>query len=235
MRGRIVVAAVAAGAFVAAGQSMASGEGHPENEEFAPLAAGDAAASFGSAAAEDSRDGMGGQAPKMMTVAKTSDNNEVQKLFKSERIAKQRAEEEAARQAAIAEAKRPKFVAPAEGIFTSGYGGRWGTTHYGIDIANSVGTPIVAAADGVVIEAGPASGFGQWIRVQHSDGTITVYGHIATIEVNEGETVKAGDEIATMGNEGFSTGPHLHFEVWDASGTKTNPLPWLEEHGVSVY
>lgn len=236
MRGRIVVAAVAAGAFAAAGQSIAVGEGDQgENDDFTALPTGDAAASFGEAASDDSHQGMGGANANVLAVAHEAEaNNEVEKLYKSERIAEQRAEAEAERIAAAKEAARPKFVSPAEGSFTSGYGGRWGTTHYGIDIANSIGTPIRSAADGQVIEAGSASGFGQWIRVQHTDGTVTVYGHIDTIDVYEGQSVQAGDQIATMGNQGFSTGPHLHFEVWDAGGMKINPIPWMNEHGIPV-
>ncbi|MFC7617831.1 M23 family metallopeptidase [Actinokineospora soli] len=117
-------------------------------------------------------------------------------------------------------------------MFTSGFGARWGTTHYGIDIANHVGTPIVSAADGYVIEAGTASGFGLWLRIQHDDGTIGVYGHIDDYVVREGERVKAGELIAHMGNRGQSTGPHLHFEIWDSEGHKMNPTSWLNRHGI---
>ncbi|WP_037332114.1 M23 family metallopeptidase [Saccharopolyspora rectivirgula] len=228
-RGRVVVAAVAAGAFAAAGQSLAAGEGHaaPDHDDFNPR---DAGATFSSAAAETDKTNPESQAatPEVLPVAKVTDaSEEAEKLAKSARIAEERA-------AALAEAMRPKFVKPAEGYFTSGFGGRWGTIHYGIDIANSKGTPIYSVADGVVIEAGPASGFGLWVRVQHEDGSISVYGHVNTILVNEGETVKAGDQIATMGNRGFSTGPHLHFEIWNTSGKKINPLPWLRERGISL-
>ena len=228
-RGRVVVAAVAAGAFAAAGQSLAAGEGHaaPDHDDFNPR---DAGATFSSAAAETDKTNPESQAatPEVLPVAKVTDaSEEAEKLAKSARIAEERA-------AALAEAMRPKFVKPAEGYFTSGFGGRWGTIHYGIDIANSKGTPIYSVADGVVIEAGPASGFGLWVRVQQEDGSISVYGHVNTILVNEGETVKAGDQIATMGNRGFSTGPHLHFEIWNASGKKINPLPWLRERGISL-
>ncbi|RCW46667.1 murein DD-endopeptidase MepM/ murein hydrolase activator NlpD [Halopolyspora algeriensis] len=245
-----MVAAVAAGAFAAAGQAMAAEEEQADtgHDEYAPLASGqNAAASFGSVAdASDtasagdtakSANGVGGAAPapQVLPVAKPSESDaEVRQLAKSERIAKERAAAEAARQAALREARQPDYVAPAEGRFTSGYGGRWGTTHYGIDIANSTGTPIKAVAEGTVIEAGSASGFGLWVRILHDDGTVTVYGHINTITVNEGERVEAGDQIATMGNRGFSTGTHLHFEVWNTSGKKINPVPWLREHGVDV-
>lgn len=232
-RGRLVVAAVAAGAFVAAGQSMATGEeAHPNTgkDDTHPAFGLATSASFGTVAAEDSLNSMGGAAPapEVLPAVKIPDTSaEVQKLAKSERISKERAR-------TAAEANRPKFVRPAEGQFTSGFGGRWGSTHYGIDFANSKGTPIVSAADGEVIEAGAASGFGMWVRVQHDDGTITVYGHVNTITAHEGEEVRAGEQIATMGNRGFSTGTHLHFEVWNPSGKKINPAPWLEEHGIEV-
>ncbi|GLZ33609.1 peptidase [Lentzea sp. NBRC 105346] len=142
--------------------------------------------------------------------------------------------QEQARLAAEAEARRPKCVRPAQGTFTSGFGARWGTSHNGIDIANAIGTPILSAMDGVVVEAGPASGFGLWVRVQHEDGTITVYGHVDTIVAFAGTKVKAGQQIATMGNRGQSTGPHLHFEVWAGGSTKINPLGWLAERGVQI-
>ncbi len=125
-------------------------------------------------------------------------------------------------------------VRPAAGVFTSGYGARWGVTHYGIDIANRIGTPIRAVQDGVVVESGPASGFGMWVRVLHADGFTTVYGHLHRSLVSAGQRVKAGQQIALMGNRGYSTGPHLHFEVWDAAGRKLNPVPWLASRGVRV-
>ncbi|WP_367138035.1 M23 family metallopeptidase [Saccharothrix sp. HUAS TT1] len=142
------------------------------------------------------------------------------------RVAAQKAAEEAAR--------RPKAVKPAEGSFTSGFGARWGTTHYGVDIANSIGTPILSAMDGVVVEAGPASGFGLWVRVQHADGTITIYGHVNETLVAAGQQVLAGQQIATMGNRGQSTGPHLHFEVWLNGSQKVDPIGWLGERGIGL-
>ena len=234
-RGRVVVAAVAAGAFAAAGQSLAAGEGTASPDE--DFNAGDAAGSLNTAMAADgqqqpSHRGVGGSAPApaMLPVAKSTDvSDEIEQITKSEQISSAR---EAARKAAEAESMRPKYHLPALGNFTSGFGGRWGTSHYGIDIANSKGTPIYAAADGVVIEAGPASGFGMWVRVQHDDGYISVYGHVNSILAEEGQQVQAGDEIATMGNRGFSTGPHLHFEIWNSSGKKINPLPWMREHDI---
>lgn len=127
-----------------------------------------------------------------------------------------------------------KVVLPAEGTFTSGYGPRWGSMHRGIDIANVPGTPIYAAMDGTVINAGPAQGFGKWVRIQHDDGTITVYGHMRSFSVAVGQRVTAGQQIAEMGSEGYSTGPHLHFEVMPTATTWTDPKPWLAERGVFV-
>lgn len=122
---------------------------------------------------------------------------------------------------------------PAVGRLTSTYGARDGRIHFGIDIANSIGTPILSAMAGRVIDSGPASGFGLWVRVQHADGLITVYGHINESLVSVGQQVAAGEQIATLGNRGRSSGPHLHFEVHE-DGNKIDPLPWLRANGVNI-
>ena len=114
---------------------------------------------------------------------------------------------------------------PSVGVISSLWGD--GRDHRGIDIANCEGTPIVAVADGTVIDSGPAPGFGLWVRVRHDDGTITTYGHNRDNLVKVGEHVRAGQPIATMGNRGESTGPHLHFEVTAPDGQKVDPSPWL--------
>lgn len=125
---------------------------------------------------------------------------------------------------------------PAEGTFTSGFGPRGGAPHNGIDIANEIGTPIYAVMDGTVINSGPASGFGNWIRIQHEDGSISVYGHMQAdmLYVSEGEQVKSGQNIAGIGSEGQSTGPHLHFEIHPAGGSAIDPVPWFAEYGISL-
>ncbi|MFG1796890.1 M23 family metallopeptidase [Nocardia sp. NPDC049149] len=124
------------------------------------------------------------------------------------------------------------YVMPARGAFTSGFGSRWGTFHNGIDIAGPIGTPIYAVANGTVIDAGPAEGFGLWVRIRHDDGTITVYGHMYDFFVSRGERVPAGMQIARMGNRGDSTGPHLHFEVI-MGGQHVDPRQWLALHGLN--
>ena len=173
-------------------------------------------------------DGAVATTPQILTVAETKP---VQNLSEQLNTAIQASQ---ARAAADEAARAPSVVRPAEGTFTSGFEPRWGSFHKGIDIANANGTPILAAMDGIVIDSGPASGFGNWIRIKHEDGTITVYGHMETLDVSVGETVHAGQKIAGMGNLGFSTGSHLHFEVYPDGNTAVDPVPRLEERGVSV-
>jgi murein DD-endopeptidase MepM/ murein hydrolase activator NlpD len=218
----VVVAAVAAGAFVAAGQTL--------NNTAAAVS--DDATLLASVQNASSAVGLGGSAPAPEYLPLTRPTEpaaveSVQAMAKGQRLVEERVAREA-------QASLPRFFMPTTGTFTSGYGGRWGTFHWGIDIANAVGTPILAAADGVVVESGPASGFGLWVRILHTDGTTTVYGHINRSLVAEGQKVKAGQKIAEMGNRGNSTGPHLHFEVWNPAGQKINPLIWLRQHGINL-
>jgi murein DD-endopeptidase MepM/ murein hydrolase activator NlpD len=140
-------------------------------------------------------------------------------------------------EAAAREAARPKFVSPVDGArLTSGYGSRWGTFHYGIDLAAPMRTPEYAAGDGVVLRAGAASGFGLAVYILHENGDVTVYGHMDEILVEPGQYVDAGETIALLGNRGQSTGPHLHFEVHEGGedGERINPVAWLSERGVRV-
>ena len=124
-------------------------------------------------------------------------------------------------------------VSIVSGRVTSGFGSRWGSQHKGLDIAAPIGTPIHVPLGGTVISSGSASGFGMWVRVEHDDGTVTVYGHINRSLVTVGQKVTPGQQIAEVGNRGQSTGPHLHIEVVDPSGTKINPKPWLDANGFS--
>ena len=131
--------------------------------------------------------------------------------------------------------QRPLFVMPTHGIFTSGFGYRWGALHDGVDLAGPIGTPIYAASDGIVKDAGYTnSGYGAWVLVQHSDGTVTRYGHVNSWTVQTGQRGVAGDQIASIGNRGNSTGPHLHFSVLLGGGNATDPMSWLAARGVSL-
>ena len=85
----------------------------------------------------------------------------------------------------------------------------------------------------MVIDAGPAAGYGAWVKIRHSDGTVTFYGHVNTWTVSVGQRVMAGDQIATIGNRGNSTGPHCHFEVQLNGTTCIDPVPWLAQRGLS--
>ena len=126
------------------------------------------------------------------------------------------------------------FAAPTAGTVVSTFGGQYGSFHYGIEIKNVKDTPIVAAADGVIIAAGPTSGFGLWVKEQLSDGTVLVYARMDTYSVQVGQKVTAGEQIAKMGDRGFSTGYTLHFEVWDPTGKKIDPMGWLNQRGVTL-
>ena len=120
------------------------------------------------------------------------------------------------------------YAWPAQGVLTSGYGWRWGRLHKGIDIAGPVGTPVFAAASGEVIEAGwNSGGYGNLIKLKHLDGSVTIYAHNHKILVNSGQKVNQGDQIAEMGNTGFSTGSHLHFEIHSKERGIVNPLALL--------
>ncbi len=143
---------------------------------------------------------------------------------------------QAAAEAAAIEAARPQAVMPVAGArLSSTFGYRWGTLHAGIDLAAPMLTPEYAVMDGVVLQAGPASGFGQAVYLQHENGDVTVYGHMEQILVTAGQVVRAGETIALVGNQGQSTGPHLHLEVHvgGLGGEKTDPIPWLAARGVT--
>jgi murein DD-endopeptidase MepM/ murein hydrolase activator NlpD len=120
------------------------------------------------------------------------------------------------------------YMWPAKGTLTSGFGWRWGRMHKGIDVANSVGTPIYASADGVVEKAGwNSGGYGNVVDIRHLDGSMTRYGHNSKILVQSGQQVHQGQTIALMGSTGFSTGPHSHFEIHPTGKDAVNPIAFL--------
>jgi murein DD-endopeptidase MepM/ murein hydrolase activator NlpD len=122
------------------------------------------------------------------------------------------------------------YVWPTRGTFTSGYGWRWGRMHRGIDIAGPVGTPIVAAASGVVVRSGwNSGGYGNVVDIRHRDGSMTRYAHNSRLLVREGQQVNQGQSIAQMGSTGYSTGPHLHFEIHLPGNGTVNPIAYLPD------
>ena len=131
------------------------------------------------------------------------------------------------------------WTRPAAGRFSSTFGARnigsGNEFHYGSDIANSIGTPVVSAADGIISHAGPMGTYGNVIMVTHSiNGQIftTVYAHLSGINVGVGQSVSKGQLVGKMGSTGRSTGSHLHFEVhegpWNGSRSNAvNPIRYV--------
>jgi murein DD-endopeptidase MepM/ murein hydrolase activator NlpD len=221
-RGRLLISAMAAGAAAAAAHTATSHADAPQTPKTDSVATGKAAALTGGAGINTVR---GAQVIAVQPAANVAVHNE--ELAKGVAFANDRAQREARLQ-------QPLYVMPTKGIFTSNFGYRWGVLHAGIDLANSIGTPIYAVSDGVVIDSGPAAGYGALVKLRHADGTVTLYGHVNTTLVSVGQRVMAGDQIATMGNRGNSTGPHLHFEVLQGGTERIDPVPWLAKRGLSV-
>lgn len=120
----------------------------------------------------------------------------------------------------------PHFGSPFKE--SSGYGPRAGGFHKGIDFAAPLGTPIPAQYGGTVVQAGPASGFGNWVVIKPSGASVdTIYGHMKRMKVKTGQHVKAGQIIAWVGSEGQSSGPHVHYELRAGLGGKSyNPMTY---------
>lgn len=136
------------------------------------------------------------------------------------------------------------FGWPCPGFYTltSGFGPRWGTHHSGIDISSGgiAGAPVVASMSGTVISVvtgcphdyskssscGCGGGYGNYVIIQHSDGYSTLYAHMSSVAVSSGQTVSQGQTIGYVGSTGFSTGPHLHFEV-RVNGNRVDPEQYL--------
>ena len=122
------------------------------------------------------------------------------------------------------------YVWPARGVLTSGYGWRWGRMHRGIDIAGPVGTPIYAAGGGTVVSSGwNSGGYGNMVDIRHADGSTTRYAHNSRLLVQSGQQVRQGQQIAEMGSTGYSTGPHLHFEIHLPGSGSVNPMAHLPQ------
>ncbi len=117
---------------------------------------------------------------------------------------------------------------PVNGRVTSGFGKRfhpilgYRRMHAGLDLAAGYGSPIVAAADGRVLSAGWAGGYGQMVRIAHAGSIQTMYGHMSRIVARSGSMVRQGQLIGYVGSTGLSTGPHLHYEVLK-NGRPVNP------------
>jgi murein DD-endopeptidase MepM/ murein hydrolase activator NlpD len=133
-------------------------------------------------------------------------------------------------------ASTPSIWPTAGGWPSSGFGYRidpftkMQAFHYGLDIVAAFGNPVIAPADGYVLEVNRDNLFGNWIILNHGGGITTLYGHLSKTSVRVGQKVKRGDEIGKVGNTGKSIGPHLHYEV-RINGKAVNPYSYiLEEH-----
>ncbi|MEV0700071.1 M23 family metallopeptidase [Saccharopolyspora sp. NPDC050389] len=120
------------------------------------------------------------------------------------------------------------WTVPTQGQCTSGFGRRGSELHRGQDIAAPIGTPIFAASSGTVIDSGPARGYGLWIRIQHPNGVVTTYGHNNRNVVRRGQEIHTGQLIAEVGDQGQSTGPHLHFQIED-NGRPVDPVTFFQQ------
>ncbi len=126
--------------------------------------------------------------------------------------------------------------APVDGPIGSGFGFRTDpfthrpALHTGLDFPADPGTPIFAAAGGVVLSAGPHPQYGQLVELDHGNGLVTRYAHTSRMLVKQGDLVKRGQKIAEVGSTGRSTGPHLHFEVL-VEGVQQNPAKFLSSPG----
>ena len=118
------------------------------------------------------------------------------------------------------------LIWPVSGPITSPFGMRWGSLHPGLDIGAGMGTPIKAAAAGRVIVAAYSGGYGNLVVIDHGNGIATAYAHQSQIAVSVGQQVGQGQVIGYVGSTGFSTGPHLHFEV-RVNGTPVDPMGYL--------
>jgi murein DD-endopeptidase MepM/ murein hydrolase activator NlpD len=148
----------------------------------------------------------------------------------------------AAERKIAAELARERYLAaipsiwPTLGYISSGFGYRSypdSEFHSGLDIVNDYGAPIYATAAGVVVESGWYYGYGYRIVIDHGNGLQTWYAHASQLLVSAGQVVKKGQEIATVGESGFATGPHCHYQI-ELWGRPIDPTPYLNGSVKSV-
>ena len=116
---------------------------------------------------------------------------------------------------------------------TTNFEMRWGSMHFGLDLAAPGGTPIYATHAGTVLIAEYYGGYGLCVQIDNGNGITTIFGHASGLNVVRGQQVKAGDVIAWVGTTGFSTGDHLHYEIL-VNGNQYDPIRFMREHGVDI-
>ncbi|MCA3016712.1 MAG: M23 family metallopeptidase [Myxococcaceae bacterium] len=133
----------------------------------------------------------------------------------------------------------PGAHAEGFGPISSGFGPRLdplhhqASAHHGVDLPATEGTPIPAARDGVVVFAGERGGYGNAVELRHDDGSTTLYAHAKEVFVTPGQSVSAGTLLASVGQTGRSTGPHLHLEVREG-GRPVDPVKALKSYRLGV-
>ncbi len=169
----------------------------------------------------------------------------------AQKAAAKKAEKEAAEKAAAARAAQVRaakaakaqalenshrWVTPVSGYsLTSGYGFRWGKMHPAQDLAVGVGSKVRALSSGTVVFAGwDSTGYGNLVRIQYWDGTVSYMAHNSRLLVSVGERVAPGQLVAYSGNTGNSTGPHVHLEIHPDGGGAVAPRAWLAARGVNL-
>ncbi len=115
---------------------------------------------------------------------------------------------------------------PLRGVLYARFGRKGKSPHDGIDLAAPAGTPVRTAGEGAVLFAGPQQGYGLLVIIEHPHGLVTVYAHNRDLRVKTGQTVRDAQVIATVGESGKTSGPHLHFEVRQ-DGAPVDPLEFL--------
>jgi murein DD-endopeptidase MepM/ murein hydrolase activator NlpD len=121
---------------------------------------------------------------------------------------------------------------PLDSVYvTSPFGSRWGSVHNGLDLRAAVGTPVKAAADGVVAGTGDTDvqcagvSFGKFVLIKYDNGLASTYGHLSLVKVSKGQKVSRGQVVAYSGNTGYSTGPHLHIGIYPKDAVDVKTLP----------
>jgi len=131
------------------------------------------------------------------------------------------------REKILAQIEAVPSIWPTSGYISSGYGWRGYEFHRGVDVVNDYGAPVVATATGVVTLSEYYGGYGYAVRIEHQDGWTTLYGHCSRLVAVPGQRVKKGELIAYVGSTGYSTGPHVHYEVCHY-GQNINPDTTLD-------
>jgi murein DD-endopeptidase MepM/ murein hydrolase activator NlpD len=181
---------------------------------------------------EQSQGGVGGLRQNEETAASPYRDDVDKMTFKSHRLAKELSvlEQTLVQQSQMLSCT--PSIAPVRGILTDGFGGRSDPftgepgTHNAVDISSAVGQAVRAPADGIVVKAEWANGYGNVIYISHGYGYSTRYGHLSGYAVRPGQRIKRGDILGYVGSTGRSTGPHLHYEV-RLNNNPVNPLAYI--------